>query len=116
MSARLKQEKKWWDAVYPDFMRMTKVEVWGGSEALVMPHICAIPEEERGEFKGGIYKLLLCTFHRRGYRHMDVAWRNIGFTVDKNNEKLPVLFDLERISKEVESEDWVTEALSRLFN
>ena len=46
----------------------------------------------------------------------DVAWRNIGFYVSKNNDKLPVLFDLERISMEVESEDWVTEALSRLFN
>jgi len=116
VSARLKQEKQWWDAVYPHFKRMTKVEVWGGSEALVMPHFCAIPEEERGEFRDRIHALLLNTFHRRGYRHMDVAWRNIGFTVSKNNDKLPVLFDLERISMEVESEDWVTEALSRLFS
>jgi len=81
-----------------------------------MPHVCAIPEEERGEFRDRIHALLLNTFHRRGYRHMDVAWRNIGFTVSKNNDKLPVLFDLERISMEVESEDWVTEALCRLFN
>jgi hypothetical protein len=47
---------------------------------------------------------------------MDVAWRNIGINVLKNNDKLPVLFDLKRISMEVESEDWVTEALCRLFN
>lgn len=118
VSARLKQEKQWWDAVYPDFQRMTKVEMWGGSEALVMPHFCTIPEEERGEFRDRIHELLLHTFHRRGYRHMDVAWKNIGFFVGKNNEKLPVLFDLERIRiMEVESSEdcWVTEALSRLF-
>lgn len=115
-SVRLNQEKRWWDEVYPHFEHMTKVEVWGGSEALVMPHVCAIPEDERGEFRDRIHALLLNTFHQRGFRHMDVAWRNIGFTVSTNNEKLPVLFDLERISREVESEDWVTEALSRLFN
>eukprot|EP01036_Dinobryon_divergens_P032238 gene32238-41783_t len=116
MSSRLNTEKQWWDTVYPEFKRMTKVEVWGGSNALVMPHMCAIPEEERGEFRDRIHTLLLENFHERGYRHMDVAWRNIGFYVSKNNRKLPVLFDLERISMEVESKDWVTEALSRLFN
>jgi hypothetical protein len=116
VSSRLKEEKQWWDAVYPQFKRMTKVEVWGGSDALVMPHVCAIPEKERGEFRDRIHTLLLKTFHERGYRHMDVAWRNVGFYVNKNNHKLPVLFDLERISMEVESEDWITEALSRLFN
>lgn len=116
VSARLKQEKKWWDEVYPEFMHMTKVEVWGGSDALVMPHICAIPVEERGDFKLKIQALLLNTFHQRGYRHMDVAWTNIGFSVSKDNEKLPVLFDLERMKKGVESDDWVNEALSHLFN
>ena len=116
VSSRLKDEKRWWDAVYPQFQRMTRVEVWGGSDALVMPHMCAIPKEERGEFRDRIHTLLLKTFHERGYRHMDVAWRNIGFYVSKNKQKLPVLFDMERISIEVESEDWVTEALSRLYN
>jgi hypothetical protein len=116
VSARLKQEKIWWDLVYPQFKRMTKVEVWGGSDALMMPHICTIPEEERGGFRDSIHALLLETFHQREYRHMDVAWRNIGFCVDKNNEKLPVLFDLERMSEQVDSEDWVTDALSRLFD
>ena len=47
---------------------------------------------------------------------MDVEWKNIGFYVDENNHNVPVLFDLERMSDQVQSEDWVTEALSRLFN
>jgi len=81
-----------------------------------MPHICSIPEEERNELRDGINALLLKTFHERGFRHMDVAWRNICFYVDKKNEKLPVLFDLERMSREVESDDWVTVALSRYPN
>ena len=114
--SRLKEEKQWWDAVYPDFINMTKVEVWGGSHALVMPHLCAIPKGRRGEFRDGIHELLLSTFHQRGFRHMDVEWKNIGFYVDENNHNVPVLFDLERMSDQVESEDWVNEALSRLFN
>jgi hypothetical protein len=115
VSSRLEQEKRLWDELYPQFKHMTKVEMWGGSDALVMPHICAIPEEEKNEFREKIIKLLRETFHKKGFRHMDVAWRNIGFYIDESNEKLPVLFDLERMSEEVESEDWITEALSFLF-
>ena len=112
---RLKQEKKWWDKVYPKFTGMTKVEVWGGSKALVMPHICAIPEEERCEFRERIHTMMLTSFHKLGYEHQDVAWRNIGYYVDENNIKSPVLFDLERIRAGVESDVWVNEAMSRLF-
>jgi hypothetical protein len=54
-TGRLKEEKKWWDAMYPQFKHMTKVEIWGGSDALMMPHICAIPLEERGEFKERVH-------------------------------------------------------------
>eukprot|EP00601_Ochromonadales_sp_CCMP2298_P024629 CAMPEP_0173282286 /NCGR_PEP_ID=MMETSP1143-20121109/6724_1 /TAXON_ID=483371 /ORGANISM="non described non described, Strain CCMP2298" /LENGTH=568 /DNA_ID=CAMNT_0014219817 /DNA_START=38 /DNA_END=1742 /DNA_ORIENTATION=- len=116
VSARLKQEKEWWDAVYPQFMGMTKVEVWGGSDALVMPHICAIPEVERDEFRERICAMMRTSFHKRGYKHQDVAWRNIGYYVDmEDNIKSPVLFDLERVSAGVESDEWVTEAMSRLF-
>ena len=116
MSAgRLKLEKQWWDKVYPKFKGMTKVEVWGGSNALVMPHICAIPEEERCEFRERIHTMMLKSFHKLGYEHQDVAWRNIGYYVDENNIKSPVLFDLERIRAGVESDVWVNEAMSRLF-
>jgi hypothetical protein len=114
-TARLREEKKWWDAVYPQFKRMTKVEMWGGSDALMMPHMCAIPEEERGEFRERIHAMMLASFHDRGFEHKDVAWRNIGYYVDKNNIKSPVLFDLERVSAGVESDEWVTKAMSRLF-
>jgi hypothetical protein len=114
-SARLREEKKWWDAVYPQFQTMTKVEVWGGSNALMMPHMCAIPEEERGEFRERIYAMMMTSFRERALEHKDVAWRNIGYYLDKNNIKSPVLFDLERISEGVESDVWVNEAMSRLF-
>jgi hypothetical protein len=115
VSARLKQEKQWWDAVYPQFKAMTKVEVWGGSDALVMPHICAIPEEERGEFKDGVRAMMLENFHKQGLEHKDVAWRNIGYYEDNNHIKSPVLFDLERLSEHVNSDAWVEEAMARLF-
>ena len=115
VSARLKLEKQWWDKVYPQFKHMTKVEVWGGSDALMMPHICAIQLEERGEFKEWIHVMMLTCFHERGYEHQDVAWRNIGYYVDENNIKSPILFDLERIRADVKSDVWITEAMSRLF-
>eukprot|EP01036_Dinobryon_divergens_P027180 gene27180-35907_t len=78
----LMEGKKWWDAVYPQFQRMTKV--------LFMNEVIAI-WTMRGEISASMY-------------------------VSKNNHMLPVLFELERISMEVESEDWVTEALSPLLN
>lgn len=112
---RLEDEKKMWDAVYPQFRCMTKLEVWGGSEALVMPHMCAIPKEDREEFRSSIHELLLNTYHGRGYRHLDVEWRNIGCYVREDNVKLPILFDLERVSTVVESDVWVTDALRRLY-
>lgn len=115
VSARLNRERLWWHAVYPEFKRMTKVEVWGGSEALVMPHICAIPEDERGEFKDKVYQLMLEKFHRRGFEHGDVAWRNIGFYLDKKKEKIPVLYDLERVSSGGLSDAWIAAAMLRLF-
>jgi len=59
--------------------------------------------------------MMLTSFHKLGYEHQDVAWRNIGYYVDENNIKSPVLFDLERIRAGVESDVWVTEAMSRLF-
>jgi hypothetical protein len=115
-TGRLKQEKKWWDAVYPQFKHMTKVEVWGGSDALIMPHICVIVEEDRGEYRERFHVTMTTSFHERGYEHQDVAWRNIGYYVDQNNIKSSVLFDLERIRAGVKSNVWITEAMSRLFD
>jgi hypothetical protein len=117
-SDRLNKEKKWWDDLYPQFESMTAVEVWGGSPALMMPHICAIPEENRSEFIDKICELLVKTFHMRGYRHLDVAWRNIGFCVDKYDEEIPFLFDLERVENISLAEctlDWVKIAMTGLF-
>ena len=59
--------------------------------------------------------MMLASFYDRGFEHKDVAWRNIGYYVDKNNIKSPVLFDLERVSAGVESDVWVTDAMAHLF-
>ena len=84
--------------MYPQFKSMTKAEVGVGP----MRSWYLISEEERVEFSDRINVLLLKTFHERG---LDVAWRNIDFCTE-NNEELPGLFDLERLSTDVESEDW----------
>jgi hypothetical protein len=82
----------------------------------MMLHICAIPEEDRGEFKERFHVMMMTSFHELGYEHQDVAWRNIGYYVDQNNIKSPVLFDLKRIRAGVKSNVWITEAMSRLFD
>jgi hypothetical protein len=53
VAGRLWLEKQWWDAVYPEFQTMTKVEFWGGSDALM------IPEDDEITFRESVHGLLL---------------------------------------------------------
>ena len=117
-SWRLRSELQWWGQVYPDFQELTGVDIWDGDLALMMPYFAPIPTEQREQYRKAIYKLLFTTFHSRGFHHLDVRWANIGVYVDKTHDKVPVLFDLERMqSVTVESEDvsWVTESMKKLY-
>ena len=117
-SRRLRSELQWWGQVYPDFQELTGVDIWDGDLALMMPYFAPIPTEQREQYRKAIYKLLFTTFHSRGFHHLDVRWANIGVYVDKTHDKVPVLFDLERMqSVMVESEDvsWVTDSMKKLY-
>jgi len=47
LKGHLRQEKAWWDKIYSEFEKMTKIETWSGSKALVMPHFA--PYLKKGE-------------------------------------------------------------------
>eukprot|EP01038_Epipyxis_sp_PR26KG_P014464 gene14464-19414_t len=68
----LNAEKQWWDAAYPEFSSMTKVEVWSGSDALVMPHFTSILIQDREMFKVSIKKFLEEKFHEKRIVHHDL--------------------------------------------
>jgi hypothetical protein len=117
---RLEDEKKWWDKVYPEYERLTRVEQWSGSYALMMPHFAEIPCERRGEFRGLIEQLLQTRFQNCNLVHPDIAWRNIGFQfIRATQTEAPVIYDLcgleNYIPDKVEHQNWIDKALSKLY-
>jgi hypothetical protein len=81
---------------------------------LVMPHICAIPEDETGDFRESV-RAMMTNFHARGFEDNDVVWRNICYYEDKDLINSPVLFGLERVSAGFDSAVWVDKDMVRLF-
>lgn len=112
----LLREKIWWDRIYPEFTDKTKVEMWGGAYALMMPHFSFIREEQQKDFETSIRVVLQEKFENRGYVHGDVKWRNIGCYL-KNGELTPVVFDLEGVCKYKEEvhRGWIDNAIEHLF-
>lgn len=110
-------EKDWWDRVYPEFSAMTKVEIWSGSYALVMPHFCSIPEDQRDTYREDIFQLLIEKFQNNGLVHNDVKWRNIGIYLKKNGESAVVLYDLQSVHTfSIETnQNWIEQAMDNLY-
>ncbi len=68
----LDSEKAWWDFIYPEFSSMTKVEIWSGSYALMMPRFCSIPEDQRLKYHKVIRHLLIEKFQAKDVVHDDM--------------------------------------------
>lgn len=111
-------EKSWWDRIYPEFSVMTKVEMWSGSYALIMPHFCSIPEDQREMYRDGIHHLLTKKFQNNSLIHDDVKWRNIGIYLKENGESVLVLYDLQsvRTISAEKNQNWIEHAISNLYN
>ena len=114
--SKLLEEKNIWDAVYPDFEMLTSVDMWSGSFALKMPHFSAIPVDDRDSLKTPILEMMRKTFQDRGFVHLDVRWRNIGYIV-KDGKMHPLLYDLESVRKYSEEQDsqWIEKAMIQLY-
>lgn len=114
----LNVEKSWWDRIYPEFSTMTKVEIWSGSYALVMPHFCSIPENRREDYRDEIYQLLVTKFEANELVHQDVRWRNIGVYLKKDGDSVVVLYDLQSVrpfSSQIDPKDWTFQAVENLY-
>ena len=117
---KLSQEKKKWDMIYPEFQRITSVDIWSGSFALKMPHFCSIPVTARDSFRPLIEEMMRNRFLRIGLVHCDVKWRNIGFYMEKKKAAMgpvPVLYDLESVRSysHEKDEQWVENAMMQLY-
>lgn len=113
----LDSEKAWWDFIYPEFSSMTKVEIWSGSYALMMPHFCSIPEDQRQKYHEDIRRLLIEKFQAKDVIHNDVKWRNIGIYLQENGESTVVLYDLQSVQKFSGKihQNWIEEAIDNLY-
>ena len=80
--------------------------------ALLMPWF-QCPERTEQELEA--VKLTLTNdFQRRGFRHDDVAWRNVGI-YEKDGETKAVVFDMQGVVASKEDEEyWITEAIEAL--
>lgn len=118
LSVKLQKEKEMWDFLYPELSNMVQIEVWSGSEALVMPHFSTVLESERDLYKKEIFQVLTTHFKHRGKVHNDVRWRNIGKYKKKNGAVALVVFDLYDIVDYDVSihHDWIDRAIDSLFN
>lgn len=118
LSVKLQKEKEMWDFLYPELSNMVQIDVWSGSEALVMPHFSTVLESERDLYKKEIFQVLTTHFKQRGKVHNDVRWRNIGKYKKKNGAVALVVFDLYDIVDYDVSihHDWIDRAIDSLFN
>ena len=118
-SINLRREKENWDRVYPEFSELVKVEMWSGSDALIMPHFSTILEEERNDFKVRIREVLTEKFARKNIVHTDVRWRNIGKYKDRNGNLAIVIFDLHGLEDydgaKANHDGWVERSIAELY-
>lgn len=114
----LQKECDNWHTVYPEFVNLVQVEMWSGSNALMMPHFATILESERPRYAELIKDTLRTKFASKGLVHPDVRWRNIGvYKTDEGDVAVVVydLTDLRTYNCEVHS-DWVDKAMATLYN
>ena len=104
-----KKEAEWWGRVYDKKFQVKATSIMG-RKALVMPVFYPIPTCHRSKFIQKIEDTCV-ELRKKGIRHGDVKWRNIGLTATRE----VVLLDLGRMS-ECDSMDngWVDDAIKEL--
>jgi len=110
-SSNLEKEKSMWNLLYPEFL-MVKIELWSGSDALVMPHFAAVLDDEREMYKLQLEFLLNEKFVKKGKVHKDVRWRNIGKYVSLGKDVTLVDVDDYNVDKH---KDWVEVAIKKWY-
>jgi hypothetical protein len=113
---RVKREYAAWGLIYPQLE--VRLEKWTGSLALLMPHFSTVLDDQKDLIKDDLKKLLQVQFHNRCKVHSDVEWRNIGYNLDAEGKRIPVLFDLDAVVDYSEEKhmNWIDDAMEKLYS
>ena len=110
-----KHEEQMWKLVYrhlPPVKTVRVVQVMGQT-ALLMPWFQS-PERTRPTL-AAVEQTLSKDFRDKGFRHRDVAWRNVGVYRGDNGETKAVVFDMQSVgSVKNQQENWVPAAVESL--
>eukprot|EP00038_Savillea_parva_P005137 m.148132 g.148132 ORF g.148132 m.148132 type:complete len:624 (-) comp11666_c0_seq31:180-2051(-) len=109
----LERECDWWHRIYPEFAEYVATETWSGHRMLRMPHFAAIIQSERMQYLNAVKDCLREKFEQKGFRHLDVTWRNIGLYKSKKVVRA-VMFDLDVRSLETSDEGWIKKCMKHL--
>ena len=111
---KAQHEESMWKKVYSHLLPVKKsvriVRVMGQT-ALLMPWF-QCPERTQSTLDA-VEKTLREDFMDKGFRHDDVAWRNVGVYCDDGQTKA-VVFDMQKVHCVESQEDWVTSAVASL--
>lgn len=109
------KEKSRWKAVYsrlPVVVHSLRVTRVMGRTALLMPWF-QTPQRTKATLDV-VAKTLREDFLANGFRHGDVAWRNVGvYRESENGELRAVVFDMQKVDP-CDDSDWVTSAIASL--
>jgi hypothetical protein len=112
---RANQEASTWTAIYGHLAPVASVRVVkvAGQTALLMPWFHS-PRRSK-ETLEAVRVTLLNDYQRRGFRHGDVAWRNVGVYVEQGQTKA-IVFDMQQVTQAqtAQQADWVELAVASL--
>lgn len=123
--ACLEREKTIWDAVYGTDFR-TEVRMWNGVWTLMTPYFSHVDRKLQTEEQVlDAIKTVLERFFDCGYKHTDVAWRNICLyrleVQGSTSEVKAVLIDLvgvqgfcRKLATDGDKTDWVEAQMTKL--
>jgi hypothetical protein len=103
-----------WKAIYPIYSQQIRVLTLTKKPALLLPHFDHPSDRKDETVLAAIKHTLLADYHRQGWLHGDVAWRNVGIRREGKGVKA-VLFDMDEV-REINGQDetWVEDATAKL--
>jgi hypothetical protein len=115
-NTKAQHEASMWRKIYshlpPVAATVRTVQVMGQTSLLMPWFQC--PERTQSNLEA-VKKTLTDDFMEKGFRHDDVAWRNVG-VYRQGGQTKAVVFDMQQVYcvEKHEKEDWVTPAVARL--
>jgi hypothetical protein len=114
-NTKAQHEASMWENIYshlPPVAAVRTVQVMGQTSLLMPWFQCPARTQSNLE---AVQKTLTDDFMKKGFRHDDVAWRNVGVYREGGQTKA-VVFDMQQVYcvEKHEKEDWVTPAVARL--